>query len=160
MALPKRKNLRLTHYDYGQPGSYFLTVCTENKAKLLGEIVGGGVLDTPHIRLSSYGTVVERITRDFNDFYADIAVDAFVIMPNHVHLLLTIHPSVGSPRTATPTIPSWMGAWKRKINREVGRAIWQRSYYDHIVRGEQDYGEIWQYIANNPARWQEDSLYI
>ena len=103
MALPKRKNLRLTHYDYGQPGSYFLTVCTENKEKLLGEIVGGGVLDTPHIRLSSYGTVVERITRDFNDFYTDIAVDAFVIMPNHIHLLLTIHPSVGSPRTATPT---------------------------------------------------------
>lgn len=167
MTQPIRKKLRAANYDYGQPGSYFLTICTADKQKLLGSIVGGGVPDAPQIALSSYGKIVAHTTQALAQAYTQISVDKFVIMPNHVHLLLTVQAPEqietsalsGPPRTSALTIPMWVSTWKRFINREIGHSIWQRSYYDHIIRGDADYREIWQYIDNNPARWQEDSLY-
>jgi len=83
-------------------------------------------------------------------------------MPNHVHLLITVEENGGPPRASAPTmasVPYAVSALKRLVNRETGENIWQRSYHDHVIRGERDYLEIWNYIDTTPARWREDCFY-
>ena len=94
----------------------------------------------------------------------NIKVDKYVIMPNHIHLLLAVENgfSGGTPRASSPTnaaIPHFVSAFKSLCHRELGEKIFQRSYHDHIVRDENDYLKIWEYIDGNPAKWQEDCFY-
>ena len=89
--LPKRKISRLKNYNYNSPGSYFITVCTENKNKILSEIqVGTGVLDRPKNELTEYGKVADNQLKKMSDFYDNISVDKYIIMPDHIHLVLTV----------------------------------------------------------------------
>ena len=158
-ALPERKTGRLPHYNYSAVGTYFITVCTQNRRHTLGCVVGGGVLDAPYVRLSKYGTIAEQTLLEMVSFYEGISVDEYVVMPNHVHFILTIHENGGSSRTPTPTnarIPTFLSTWKRFTNRKAGFSLWQRSYYDHILRNEADYLRARQYISDNPACWAED----
>ena len=157
-----RKPLRLPQFDYSQNGAYFLTVCTEKRRNILGTVVGGGVLDAPRIELSSYGTIVENTLLSIETMYHDVSVDKYVIMPNHIHMIVVLSSDGGSSRTPTPTnmrIPALISTLKRFSNRTCGTALWQRSYYDHVIRSEADYLQIWEYIQNNPAHWAEDEYY-
>ncbi len=151
-----RKNIRLSGYDYSQPGGYFVTFCTKGKAKVLGEVVGGGVLDAPFVRLSDAGAEVERCIRGIAAQYHHIAVPCYVIMPKHVHLMVVVETdgsgSSGTPTPTNQTIPALVSFIKRMTNRAVGWSLWQRGYYDHIIRNEEDYLQICSYIATNPAR--------
>jgi REP element-mobilizing transposase RayT len=165
--LPKRKNLRLPGYDYRQNGAYFITVCTKDRMPLLGEIVGAAALSGPHITLSHYGQIADQYIRNINTKYQHISVPVYCIMPNHIHLIvmINIHNS-GSLRAATPTaatptvsIPSIIHALKTLATKETGISLWQRGYYEHIIRNGQDYLHIWQYIETNPAKWMEDRYY-
>lgn len=159
---PERKAGRLPHYDYSAAGAYFITVCTQNRQHTLGHVVGGGVLDAPYVRLSEYGTIAQQTLLEMASFYEDISVDEYVVMPNHVHFILMIHENGGSSRTPTPTnarIPAFLSTWKRLTNRKANFPIWQRSYYDHVIRNEADYLRIRQYISDNPAHWAEDEYY-
>lgn len=89
------------------------------------------------------------------NFYNYMKIDKFVIMPNHIHLIIQI--GVDSvPRTAHPTISRFIGLMKRYINKEIGENIWQKSFHDHIIRDDIDYQNIWQYIDENPIKWAED----
>ena len=88
MELPKRKNIRLKGYDYNTPGWYFITICTKNKEKLLCNIVGTDVLGGPQTQLAEYGAVAEKYLRTMSEFYRDVKLESYVIMPNHIHLLL------------------------------------------------------------------------
>lgn len=90
--------------------------------------------------------------------YPTVQVEKYVVMPNHVHLLLTIS-EMGPARCPAPTIPKIIGALKSISTRKAGQAIWQRGYYDHIIRGSADYLRIWDYIDTNPAKWEEDEYY-
>lgn len=158
MNYPVRKPTRLQKYDYSTPGSYFVTLCTHNKEKLLGEVVGGGVYDAPQVELSPFGVVVQKCLLQVT---GDVKVDKFVVMPNHVHLLLTVD-SCGSSQAPNPTngaVPKFVSLFKRRCNRVWGRNIWQRSFYDHVVRNEKEYLRIWTYIDTNPAKWQDDRYY-
>ena len=96
-------------------------------------------------------------------FYNNITVDKYVIMPNHIHLLLRVEESGRSgtpvPTNANSIIVRFVSTLKRFCNKACGENIWQSRYYDHIIRNEQDYDEIWQYIENNPAKWEEDKFY-
>ena len=86
-----------------------------------------------------------------------------MIMPNHIHVLLTVNMENGTPRAASPTkaiIPRFVAALKRLVNKEVGSNLFQRSYHDHIIRGEKDYLKIWEYIDNNPKQWELDCFYV
>ncbi len=157
MELPSRKPTRLTDFDYSTPGAYFITICTENKQHILSRIVGGDVLDAPRINLSSYGKIADKYINQLNDFYDDICVDKYVIMPNHIHLLLFVNEN-GASRTSPPTVQHsvvsrFVSTFKRFCNKEYGSNIWQRHFYDHIIRNQRDYDEIWQYIENNPRKW-------
>ena len=160
--LPKRRSLRLPEYDYGANGAYFVTVCTEGKRCILGHVVGGGVLDAPYVRLTEYGMLAEKTLLEMGAFYKDITIDKYVIMPNHVHFIISINACDGPSRTPAPTnarLPAFISTWKRFTNRNAGFPFWQRNYYDHVIRNEANYLRIWQYIDNNPAHWAEDEYY-
>ena len=157
MELPQRKPTRLPDFDYNTPGTYFITICTENKEHILSRIVGGDVLDAPKINLSAYGEIADKYINQLNNFYEDICVDKYVIMPNHIHLLLSITEN-GASRTSPPTVQHssvsrFVSTFKRFCNKECGANIWQRHFYDHVIRNQRDYDEIWQYIENNPRKW-------
>ena len=164
--LPKRKPVRLTHFDYSHAGIYFITVCTAQRQLLLSHIVGDGAPDVPHVVLTPIGqTVHTHILKTAAAM--GITVDHFMIMPNHVHLLLRVHED-GTSRAPSPTgkspktnalIPRFVSTLKRFVHREIGKNIFQRSFHDHIVRDRHDYRKIAAYIENNPLCWHEDCFF-
>lgn len=97
--------------------------------------------------------------KNIENIYKNITVDKYVIMPNHIHLLLQIHSVNGGRPMVVPTIDRVIQQTKGYITKQIGKAIWQPRFYDHIIRGDQDYQEIWQYIENNPAKWADDEFY-
>lgn len=171
--LPQRKPLRLKGYDYSTEGAYFVTVCTFERKALLGCVVGTGVLarppyaqedSLPGVELSPYGVVVDKVIRQLHGFYKDISVDCYTIMPNHVHLLLSV---LENGRAGTPvptkgmsTIAKWISTLKRFSNKECGCNLWQARFHDHIIRDQRDYDRHAEYIETNPLRWELDELYI
>lgn len=156
MPQPKRKQNRLTEYDYSQPGCYFITICTRNKEFLLGTVVGADVLIGPHVRLSEKGKAVETVIVRMP------TVKKYIIMPNHIHVIFRIPgPGDGPMGTSAPTpaIPQLARYLKRCVTLACGENIWQRGYHDHIIRNDRDYLRIWDYIDTNPAKWREDCYY-
>ena len=163
MELPQRKPNRLRSYDYSQNGAYFLTICTNGREKILSTVGTPlpGCPQKPCIHLQWHGEVADRIIRQMGEFYAHISVDKYVVMPDHIHFLLHIdypdgHPRTGVPTSKTSTIAHFVGTFKRFCNREYGGNIWQPRFYDHVIRNQHDYDEIWEYIENNPRKWLLD----
>ncbi len=163
MRYPQRKPTRLKDYDYSSTGVYFLTICTKNRKRLLCDInVGFGIYDKPQVTLSEYGVIAERYIKKIADEHNDISVDNFVIMPNHIHMLVSVNKELGAsqvPHPTNQTIPKFVSLFKRYCNREAGWSMWQKSYFDHIIRNERDYLEHYTYIENNPSKWESDELY-
>ena len=162
--LPKRKPTRLQEFDYNTTGAYFITICTDQRRQILSHIVGVDVLGDPqNVELLPHGMVADKYIKQMNGFYENITVDQYVIMPNHIHLVLFVRGD-GSPRTSTPTrqtttVSHFVSTFKRFCNKEYGGNIWQRGFYDHVIRGREDYEEIAKYIYENPIRWYYDELY-
>ena len=162
--LPKRKPTRLNKFDYNTTGAYFITICTKDRRQILSHIVGVDVLGDPkNAELLPHGIVADTYIKQMNEFYKNITVERYVIMPNHIHLVLLVRED-GSPRTSTPTkqtstVSHFISTFKRFCNKEYGENIWQRGFHDHVIRGREDYEEIVKYIYENPARWYYDKLY-
>ena len=157
MELPQRKINRIPEYDYSQNGAYFITICTQDRKPILSQIVGGGALDAPMIALTKNGYIVQKYILSSNQI-PGVFVDKFVIMPDHIHLIIRVNEraSIGTSRAPSPTntaIPHFVSTLKRFCHRDVGATFFQRSYYDHVIRNQQDYNEIWEYIDNNPRKW-------
>ena len=159
MELPNRKSNRIYGYDYSQDGAYFITICTQDRKKILSKIsVGTPVLGCPQepfVELLFYGEIADRQIKQMHTFYDHISVDKYVIMPDHIHMLIRIdgHPVTGVPTGRTSTLACFVGTLKRYCNKEYGKNIWQSRYYDHVIRNQRDYDEIWAYIENNPRKW-------
>ena len=172
-----RRSIRLKGYDYTQPGAYFVTICTHNRAPLFGRVVDGDMV------LNVFGEMVweEWFRTAQVRPYVELFSDEFVVMPNHVHGIIWImgDPLVGAQRRCAPTKPkpggitpnnvalgslgaiirSFKSAVTRRINEmrdTPGARVWQRNYYEHIVRSEQALDLIRQYIIQNPLRWHLD----
>ncbi len=170
--LPERKSTRLKCFDYSSKGAYFVTICTKNRAEILSTVVGGDVLDAPDcIKLLPYGEIAEKYMQQLNDFYDNIKIDSYVIMPDHIHAIIFVNPNRetnqrnGASRTSPPTrqhstIPQVISTFKRFCNKEYGENIWQESYYDHVIRDKNDYETRRKYIYENPIRWRHDKLYV
>lgn len=158
MELPKRKPTRLKGYDYSTPGAYFLTICVKDKKQLLSKIVGTDEGIVPQNNLSEIGLICDRYINNINIKYENVTVDKYVIMPNHIHLIVFLH---GTMRASSPTknIETIIRSFKTMVTKEIGNSIWQRSYHDHIIRGEKDYRKIWEYIDTNPIKWELDCFY-
>ncbi len=163
MNTPKRKAPRLKNFDYSSPGAYFITICVKDKKCLLGKIVGGGDFDAPQIQLSSYGYILDKHILLMDKKYPHIKIDKYVIMPNHIHMIVSITDyKNGASETAAPynnEIPKFISLLKRYCNKEYGENIWQRSYHDHIIRDKKDYYKIWEYIDTNVIKWEKDCFY-
>ena len=160
MELPKRKPNRLTEYDYSTPNAYFITVCTQNRKNLFWTDVEA-VIDRPeNIPLTNLGMMVKQVIYDITRHYPAITVDLAVVMPNHIHLLLQINTDADGRPMAAPTISTVINQTKGIISKKAGFSVWQKGFYDHVIRGEQDYSDIWNYIEGNPGKWTEDKLYI
>ena len=160
---PVRKKNRLASYDYSEPGAYFVTVCTRGREKLLWDptIVGAAISRPPDehrlpCAFSDYGRIVDQAICNLPEHYPHILVDQYVVMPNHIHLLLSVS-EMGSGRLiAAPTLSTVIGQMKRWASREAGISLWQKSFYEHVIRDQEDYLAVWNYIYGNPAKWSED----
>ena len=155
--LPKRKNIRLEGHDYSQAGYYFITICVKDGHGMLSSIDVGANCVRPI--LSEIGKIIEKEIDVLSNTYEGIAVDKYVIMPNHIHMIVVIIPNPGRTQFA-PTISRIIKQFKGSVTKQVGFSIWQRSYHDHIIRSESDYQRIWQYIEENPLKWAEDCYFI
>lgn len=186
----RRRSIRLQWYDYTQAGAYFLTLCAHNRQCLFGDIVDGTM------RLNELGKIVEDQWLQTAFLRREITLDAWVVMPNHFHGLLTMEGvAVGAQglrphHTGPPTwahscapqhstsdnrlrqrVPKSLGAliagFKSAATKEInlwrqtpGAAVWQRNYWEHVVRNETDLHEIRRYIVHNPMSWMQDKLYV
>lgn len=160
---PKRKSNRLKQFDYSQNGAYFITICTHNRKEILSHInVGDG---SPVPKLTIYGDIVLRLINEISNKYPNVIVDKYVIMPNHIHIIFAIinNSGTGDPSPAISNVVAWLKYTSTKeinsFTKSAGTRIFQRSYYDHIIRNEADYLNIWQYIENNPLKWRDDEYY-
>ena len=163
--LPTRKCIRLQGHDYSSAGAYFVTICVKDRHELLGEIVVGDAPPrVPHCILSEHGIFVEMQIRKISSIYPEAFVDIYTIMPNHVHMIVSITGTdIGrTHRGASPTraaLPRIVQSLKSITTKQFGLGIWQRSYHDHIIRDDADYRKIWQYIDENPQKWADDCYY-
>ena len=166
-----RRSIRLRGYDYTRPGAYFVTIVTQNRACLFGEVVDG------EMRLNEYGKVVYECWTGIPAHSPNATVDEFIVMPNHVHGIIVLtaiaatHAMVGATH-ASPlrahgpkqqSVASIVGAFKSATAKRInalrgtpGSPVWQRNYYEHIIRDETSLNRICQYILDNPAHWATD----
>ena len=152
--LPKRKSTAIPHYDYSQPGAYFITLCVEKRRPILGKIDS-----SPQVVLSSIGKIVSDVWYSLPQRFPcldAISQSIFVVVPDHIHGILQITAGGASP---SPTLHQILGSFKSittiETNRLLGtpgQKLWQRSAYEHILRNQQDFDEAAGFIAENPAR--------
>ncbi len=178
-----RRSIRLKHYDYAAVGAYFVTICTQGRECLFGEIVAGV------IRLNNAGNMIQDVLSNLPIKYIGIEIDEFIVMPNHVHTIIFLNTNVGAgPRACPENLGSNIKALKGQPHgvaptmslpdvvhrfkslttyryrygvKQIGwppfpGKLWQRNYYEHIIRNEYDLNEIREYIANNPLKWEYD----
>jgi len=168
----RRRPLRLKDYDYSQEGAYFITICIHNRKCILGEIIDN------EVRLNNWGKVVESEWLQTPILRPYVALDAYVVMPNHFHAIFFLQDQnratqrVAPTQTKTPTGPkpasvgAIIGQLKSQLTKRLnstGRKskepFWQRNYYEHVIRDEADLNRIREYVQNNPVRWLEDEYY-
>lgn len=150
----KRKPNRLKNYDYSRNGAYFITICVNDRTPILSHIDVGANF----VRLSRIGIVVENEIQKLSTVYENVFVDNYVIMPNHIHIIIRIESDNRRPQVA-PTVSRIVKQFKGSITKQLQKSIWQKGFYDHIIRDEYDYQIKWQYIDDNPVKWMEDNLY-
>ena len=164
-----RHSIRLRDYDYSQAGAYFLTICTKDRECLFGEILDGGM------RLDEYGSIVQECWDAVPKHFNDVQLDEYVVMPNHFHGIVIIAGDVGA-RHAVPlrmveqfgkpvpnSLPTVIRSFKSAVTKKTnvirgihGIPLWQRNYYEHVMRNEEELNGFREYIHNNPMQWEMD----
>ena len=168
--LPKRKDIRLKDYDYSSPGAYFITICTEKRENLFWSdafdaqdffwhSVGANCVRPQNLPLSNIGKIVLEELEKWHETYNAVSLYSYVIMLNHLHIMVVIFADeYGRPQVA-PTIERMVKQFKGAVTKKVGKPIWQKLFFDHIIRNKQDYEEHIKYIYENPMKWYYDELY-
>jgi len=172
-AKHNRRSIRLKGYDYSQTGAYFVTICTKGRACLFGEIAGGKMVLNDAGRIAADEWTKTALIRD------EIQLDEWVVMPNHFHGIVWIRQTDGTgdtvrrgDRPVAPTGPrprslgALMAGFKSAVTKRVnklrqtpGEKLWQRNYWEHIIRNDDELNRIRQYIIDNPAKWEMDRNY-
>ena len=156
--LQKRKPNRRGNYDYSQGGCHFVTICTGDRHELLWEQTPAAGTRNARPLLSEIGDVVCEAIENIPLIYESVTVDTYVIMPNHVHLLLVFGDYFGLAAGA-PAISTVINKIKGYVSKQTGLSIWEKQFNDHVIQSEDDYIYIWQCIDKNPANWQDDCFY-
>jgi REP element-mobilizing transposase RayT len=163
----KRRSIRLKEYDYSSPGEYFVTICTHNHGCIFGEI------EEEMMRLSPEGEIVKKCWEEISKYSQNVELDEFVIMPNHIHGIIVLTEPVGAIHESPPPLTQQqrrkmilskiIGRFKMTSAKGInllrntsGKSVWQRNYYEHIIRSDKDLNNIMDYIINNPAKWFYD----
>jgi putative transposase len=169
-----RRSIRLKGYDYSQAGAYFITICTKNRKCLFGQVVNGEMI------LNEMGQIAYNEWLKTPELRPNVSLDVFVIMPNHVHGIIVIidmgefdspipPPSADMPPTPFRSPSNNIGAIVRRYKSSVTKQInllnysgsaWHRNYHEHIIRNEESYHRISDYIINNPKKWNDDKFYM
>ena len=165
MDLHERKHPRIKGFDYGAAGAYFVTICTYNRRCILSRVVGQGFTPAENgVEYTTFGKIAEKQLLLLTERYPYLRLDKYAIMPNHIHAILILGDNTAgaSPR---PTLMDIVCAYKSLTTRECKKnglldKLFQTSFYEHIIRGLDDYNEIAKYICENPIRWYYDELYI
>lgn len=149
MDVPKRKSPRIPCYDYSTPNYYFITICTANKKCIFGK---------PGY-LNRFGKIVEDCLLKIPVINPAVSIDKYVIMPNHVHVIMVINGD-----GCQKSIPQIVGQYKMTVTKKIRslvpeKEVWQRSFHDHIIRNQERYELIWMYIENNPIKWEDDCFF-
>jgi REP-associated tyrosine transposase len=162
-----RRSVRLKEYDYASNGAYFVTLCTAGRVENLAKIADG------QVQLSSLGDIADQCWKAIPQHFPSVELDAYVIMPNHMHSIFVIasdndvgarhaspsQPSGVDPRSAGAIVGSFKSAATRLVNKmrkTPGAALWQRNYYERVIRNEGELRALREYIANNPLKWEMD----
>ena len=153
----QRKDIRLKNYNYSSAGRYFITICVKDKHEMLGKIVGANCVRPC---LSEIGNIVECEILKLSKIYEAVSVDKYVIMPNHIHMILVINNNIHGRTQFAPTISQIIKQFKGSITKQIGYSIWQKSFHDHIIRNEAEYQKIRKYIETNPLKWEEDIYFV
>ena len=169
-----RRSIRLQDYDYTREGVYFITICSHEKRCLFGRI------DTEMMELNRYGKIVQACWDEISNHYPQVDLDYFVVMPNHIHGIFVINEGSGmiyhATTTSSPTkrefskpiagsISTIIGTFKAGVTRQINRIseisikVWQRNYYERIIRTEEELMQTRHYIITNPQNWKKDSLF-
>lgn len=151
---PSRKHPRLKNYDYRQSGCYHLTICTKGHRPILSQIVPPKTgSDRALVRLTDVGNIVNHFIQNIPTFYSGVHLVHYVIMPNHVHLLIFLD------EQAQVSVSTIIRSLKRMVTRETRTSLWQDSFYDVIIRNDSMFQAEWAYIDSNPDKWAEDTLF-
>ena len=147
-----RRSIRLQHYDYAKPGSYFVTICVYQKRWVFGEIANDSVC------LNGAGKIAHESWLALSRQFPYIEFDEYIIMPNHVHSIITIPETQSAPGQQPPTLGHIIRAFKATTTSQIRSTCtpefaWQRNYYEHIIRKNGELDQIRQYIIDNPLRW-------
>jgi REP element-mobilizing transposase RayT len=161
-----RRSIRLRDYDYSQAGAYFVTICTRNGECLFGKIAGGEMI------VNNIGNIVRDEWLRSVDLRKEIDLDGWVMMPNHIHAIVVITDLGRGDRPVAPTtrpgprprsLSSLIAGFKSAVTARVnesrgtpGVPVWQRNYYEHVIRNDADLARIRDYVAANPTRWDDD----
>ena len=175
-----RRSIRLKEYDYSQQGWYFITLCTKDRKRLFGKVVDS------NIKLNEWGKIAEKEWLKTAEIRKNIIIDRYIIMPNHLHGIIgivdgeagyskgTMHraPTVLAPpkeqfgKPTTNSIPTIIRSYKAVITKTInsrrntpGSPVWQKNYYERVIRNEPEINRIRKYIIENPAKWQDDKYY-
>ncbi len=163
----RRHSIRLRNFDYTQQGAYFLTICTHERKSLFGRIING------EMRLNTYGRIVEEEWEKTAQIRSNLTMDRFIVMPNHIHGIVvisrgTMHRAPTSTfesfgKLVSNSIPTIVRGFKSAVTTRINairnsshKPVWQRNYYEHVIRNEIDLKEIYEYINSNPLKWLED----
>ena len=145
---PKRKHPRMRSYDYSQPGYYFVTICTKEKMCIFGK---------PG-QLNQLGQLAQQGLAEIERHTQGIRVDKCVVMPNHIHAIIVLS---GIATDLSVAIGQYKSAVTRNIRKiRSDMEVWQTSFHDHVIRSEEAYRRIWEYIDTNPMRWKDDCFYV
>ena len=163
MELPKRKPTRLNGYDYSTPGAYFVTICTQNREQLFEiENVGNDICVVP----PKQNSIIHKWLKETENKFDNIKIDKYVIMPNHIHIIVIITERHAGRSLhdvmrwfETMATNEYIRYVKNGMLKPFNKRLFQKSFHDHIIRGEKDYQKIWEYIDTNPLKWELDCFY-
>ena len=152
----QRRSVRLRNYDYSQAGLYFITICTHNRMCLFGRIINEKMV------LNNAGKAANQCWHDIPEHYQNIQLHEFVTMPNHIHGIVGMEnisekrvPLGNVVRGFKIGVTKW---FRQNLQYPVSKPVWQRNYWEHVIRNEKEHAHLAEYIINNPAKWDDDKL--
>ena len=170
-----RKSIRLKNYDYSKEGLYFITICTHNKEALFGEInndiiVVGAGYSCPNIELTKIGEIIKKQYCELGKYFDNIKCNEYIIMPNHFHCIIEIVVGGKPPPLQKNNLGNIIGYFKFQTTKKYNELmnikngkylkLWQRNYYENIIRNNETHQKVIEYIKTNPLKWQDDKYYL